>query len=429
MMRTGSFRSVARRLPVLLGAVVIGGALAACGSGGTADGTASTTTTSIASAGEGMPDFYAVAYPLEDAPGRIIKVEEVPVEGLAGTMYRIMYTTRTQRGEIAAVTGLVAVPEGAAPEGGFPVVSWAHGTDGMADTCAPSLNPGANVGIANLLLDKGWAIAATDYVGEGTPGLMPYIAGESAARNAIDIVRAARAIPGTAISRDYIVWGHSQGGHTAMHADRIGRDYAPDLELRGVVAGAPPSQFPLLYDFLKTSPFKHYLLMAAGGINAAYGDEAAPLDAILTPAGMEKLALLDEGCVGAVGDVLAPIDAESLVKMDPFENDKWKAVLSENDPQAFTKASPVPLLIIHGGADEQIPTVSSEWLANHLCDLGQDLTRWVYPGQSHAGVVGSSAEDMLTWMEHRFAGDATPDPMTPKGQADVVVRRCASPGA
>lgn len=408
-----------------LAVVLLVGVLAGCG--GSADGAAdaaSTTTTSIFPATEGMPEFYDVTYPLEQNPGRLMKVEEVPVEGLAGTMYRVMYTTRSQEGEIAAVTGLVAVPEGPAPAGGFPVVSWAHGTDGMADECAPSLNPGANVGIANLLLDKGWVIAATDYVGEGTPGLMPYIAGESAARNAIDIVRAARGIPDTRIAPTYIVWGHSQGGHTAMHADRVGPDYAPDLDLRGVVAGAPPSQFPLLYDFLKQSPFKHYLLMAGAGINAAFGDEAAPLDAILTPAGMELLPILDEGCVGEVAERLAPVDAETLVKMNPFEDERWKKVLTENDPQSFPKASPVPLLIIHGGDDEQIPAISSEWLTDHLCDIGQDVTRWVYPGQSHAGVIGPSAPDMLTWMEHRFAGDDTPDPMTPTGQSDVAVTRC-----
>ena len=37
-----------------------------------------------------------------------------------------------------AVSGTVAVPKGKAPKGGWPVVSWAHGTIGIADACAPS---------------------------------------------------------------------------------------------------------------------------------------------------------------------------------------------------------------------------------------------------------------------------------------------------
>ena len=33
------------------------------------------------------------------------------------------------------------IPFGATPEGGWPVVVWAHGTVGVANHCAPSLNP------------------------------------------------------------------------------------------------------------------------------------------------------------------------------------------------------------------------------------------------------------------------------------------------
>ncbi|MBF6149281.1 hypothetical protein IU505_28590 [Nocardia nova] len=34
------------------------------------------------------------------------------------------------------VSGTVAVPAGAPPKDGWPVLSWAHGTTGYADTCA-----------------------------------------------------------------------------------------------------------------------------------------------------------------------------------------------------------------------------------------------------------------------------------------------------
>ena len=35
-----------------------------------------------------------------------------------------------------AVSGVVVVPTGATPKGGRPVVTWAHGTTGVADQCA-----------------------------------------------------------------------------------------------------------------------------------------------------------------------------------------------------------------------------------------------------------------------------------------------------
>ena len=88
-----------------------------------------------------------------------------------------------------------------------------------------------------------------------------------------------------------------------MFALNIGSSYAPDLHLQGVVAGAPPSQFYAIYQFLQTSPYRYYLFMAAGGFNAAYGDKVAPLDQVLTPLGISLLPDLDKGCSDYVAQV------------------------------------------------------------------------------------------------------------------------------
>jgi pimeloyl-ACP methyl ester carboxylesterase len=305
------------------------------------------------------------------------------------------------------------------------VVSWGHGTNGMADVCAPSFKPDTSetAGLANLLLDKGWEVTASDYQGEGTPGLLPYIAGVSAARNTIDIVRAARDFPDAHASDDYVVWGHSEGGQTAAFTDQIGPTYAPELHMKGVVAGAPPSQFAYIYDFLKASPFRYYLIMAAAGLNVAYGDTEAPVDQVLTPQGVALIPKLDTSC--DVNKTLGPLDIAKLSTGDPFKNATWKKVLEANDPEYFPAKSPVPLLIIQGGNDEQIPVVSTQLLAQHLCGLHQVLQRWVYPGQSHAGVVGPSAGDMTHWIADRFADGANPDPYVPTGQSNIDKTTCS----
>ena len=388
---------------------------------------ASSTTTAPAkliAAPKGLPAFYAVPDPLPGDTGTLVKSEKVPVDGLHGTAYRVMYASEGVDGEPVAVTGTILVPDKPAPAGGYPVVTWAHGTNGMADVCAPSLEPGNSAPLANALLDKGWLVTATDYQGEGTPGLHPYIAGTNSAHNAIDIVRAAHELPDTKVSDDYVVWGHSQGGHTAMFTLDQGADYAPELNLKGVVAGAPPSQFAFIYNYLLSSPFRYYLLMAGGGLHAAYGDERAPLDQVFTPEGMKLLPLLDQGCAGDLADKVGGLDVSKLSKGDPFKVPAWKKILEENDPQYFSKPSAAPLLIIQGGNDEQIPVVSTEVLAKHLCDIDQVLERWIYPGQSHSGVIAPSANDMITWIGDRFAGDPNPDPYKPTGQPEVQTTTC-----
>ena len=146
---------------------------------------------------------------------------------------------------------------------------------------------------------KSWEVTASDYRGEGTPGILPYISGIDAARNTLDVVRAAHNLPQAHASTNDAVWGHSEGGQTAMFALSIGAMYLPEFTTKGVVAGAPPSQFSLIYAFLRTSPYRYYLLMAAGGLNAAYGDQLAPLDQVLKPAGLKLIPELDKGCSAA----------------------------------------------------------------------------------------------------------------------------------
>ncbi len=375
----------------------------------------------------GLPAFYGIPDPLPAGkPGDVIKTEPVAVPALHGTMQRVMYHSQSIQGKDIPVTGLIAVPTTPPPAGGYPVVSWAHGTSGIADTCAPSLEPDDYVQIANGLLDAGYAVVGTDYEGLGTPGRHPYIAGPSEARGTLDIVRAARNLPDVHASDRYLVWGHSQGGHAAMFSLNLADSWAPELHLVGVVAGAPPSQLALVYQALKTSPFKHYLLMAAAGLNAGFGDAAAPLDKVLTPAGLAALPNVDQGCSGAIQKATADLKTDDLVQADPDTVPEWAKLLDENDPGKFPAPAKEPLLIIQGGNDEQIPVASSALLFDQLCKINQVEQRWIYPGQTHAGVIAPSFPDMLHWINDRFAGDPAPDPTPPSGQPDVQAQTCPS---
>ncbi|MGO9027487.1 MAG: lipase family protein [Acidimicrobiales bacterium] len=364
----------------------------------------------------GLPSFYSTPTQLPSGPpGTLMKSEQIAAPGIDGTVYVVMYVSETELGRPVAVTGLVMVPDTPAPAGGYPVVTWGHGTNGMAPQCAPSLQPSSAVPYQNQLLAQGWEVTASDYQGEGTPGMMPYLAGVSAARNTIDIVRAARQLPAAHASADYVVWGHSEGGQTAMFGLDIADSYAPELHLDGVVAGAPPSQFEAIYAFLDGSPYQFYLFMAGAGFNLAYGNAIAPLPEVVTPQGLSLLPVLGQGCFDELQAQLDQYPLASIVPKDPFTVPAWKLLLEANDPAGFTTPSTAPLLIVQGGADEQIPVVTTQLLEQHECSIGQDVERWIYPGLDHTGVIPVSMDDMITWIGHRFAGDPDPDPYVPTG--------------
>ncbi len=385
----------------------------------------------------GLPSFYAVPAMTtwhSKAPGTYLKSQSVSVGGLVnGRAWRVMYVSQANKARPVAVTGYVVVPTGTAPSGGWPVIAWSHGTNGVADPCAPSLAIGSSdipVSVVNAFLAKGWAFVASDYQGEGTPGILPYIVGAAAAEDTINLVRAAMSVPGAHTSSTWVEWGHSEGGQTAMFVDQLAPTYGAGLHLQGVVAGAPPSQFALIDTFLRTSPFAFYILMVAFGFNAYYGSTAAPLGAVLTKTAKSLLPLLTTKvknageCTSLLANVVATYvkakQFSKLQKADPWSVKAWRKLLAANDPGGFAKASPIPLLIIQGGADEQIPVISTQLLYNHLCGLGQVAQRWIYPGQSHAGVIAPSFNDMVQWMSDRFAGVPTPDPYVPVGAPGIV---------
>lgn len=377
--------------------------------------------------GRKLPTFYEVPAHVPRTPGTLMKDQRVSVSGVAGTVYRVMYVSTTLRTQPVPVTGLVIVPRGKAPAGGFPVVAWGHGTNGMATQCAPSLHvTSTSVGVpeVNALLAQGWVVTASDYQGEGTPGPLPYLVGDIAARNTIDLVRAADHMAAVHASRRYVVWGHSEGGQTAMFSLHIAASYAPTLDLVGVVAGAPPSQFALIYTFLKTSPYRFYLLMAAVGFEKAYGSKKAPIDEVLTKTGRSLVRDLTRGCFTYVAKKIDKYPLTKFVKKNPFDIPAWKVLLEANDPQYFPSAASAPLLIIQGGADTQIPVISTQILAQHLCSVHQDLERWIYPGLTHTGVITVSIGDMVRWIADRFAGGASPDPYHPVGMPGIQTTSC-----
>jgi len=118
-------------------------------------------------------DFYSVPDPLASKPpGTIIRSERIPAPHGA-TAWRVLYHSESVGGRDIAVSGVIVAPNATAPKGGRPVVTWAHGTTGLADSCAPSkaANVASKLPYVDAMIRAGYVVAATDYEGLGTPGL------------------------------------------------------------------------------------------------------------------------------------------------------------------------------------------------------------------------------------------------------------------
>jgi len=208
----------------------------------------------------------------------------------------------TVPGAPSAATGTVLIPR--APwrgPGPRPVVTFAVGTQGQGHDCAASMqfdnDTEYEIGSAQLLLAAGYAVTITDYAGYTTGTRHPYVAGQVLGHNVLDIVRAARAIPGSGITTNspVAIWGYSEGGSAASWAGELANSYTPDLKLVGVAAGGVPSHLPHHAEYLDGTYDVDLLLIAMRGLSTAYPN-AGIMD-LLNARGLEAVQSDDEKCL------------------------------------------------------------------------------------------------------------------------------------
>ena len=130
-------------------------------------------------------------------------------------------------------------------------------------------------GAAIAALRKGYAVAITDYQGYTTGSVPTYVAGKSEGHAVLDVVRAARQIPGSGVSASAptIIWGYSQGGQAAGWAAELQPSYAPEMKLAGVAVGGVPSNLQAVAEFDNASVGTGFGLDALVGLSVAYPSE------------------------------------------------------------------------------------------------------------------------------------------------------------
>jgi hypothetical protein len=204
-----------------------------------------------AGAGDGgVSAFYAWKDAVPATPGKLLRSEPQQERlALAGASrgVRILYssTDGLDGHSPIAVSGTLYLPRGAPPEGGWPLMGWAHGTVGIADVCAPSWagRSERDITYLNHWLDQGYAVVASDYQGLGTGGGHPYLITRPEAYSVLDSVRAVEG-GDFGLSKKVVIIGQSQGGGAAFAATVFAQSYAPELDIRGTVATGTPNLSP-----------------------------------------------------------------------------------------------------------------------------------------------------------------------------------------
>jgi pimeloyl-ACP methyl ester carboxylesterase len=347
---------------------------------------------------------YLIPAPLPAGrPGDVIATSDVgPDARIADADRRVVvYHSTSVTGRDIAVSGVVFVPPGPAPRDGWPVVSWAHGTTGMADRCAPSERPNLYYNeyaqVVRAFVTAGYAVAATDYPGLGTPGTHSYLIGVDEGNSVVDVVTAAHHLVAQ-LSPTWFAVGHSQGGQAVLFATRAAAR-APSWHLAGAIAIAPASHLDLILPAVMggADPYDlSYAVYSVIGLSAV--DPHVALSSLLGPAGRSRLRLiLDDACLEQADSSFAHASLPAILRLSPQQVTQLSTELGRyDDPDNVSTIGPV--LVIQGATDQDVPPVVTELMVRHLHQLGADITERVYPGRNHDAVVGPSLCDQLAWM-------------------------------
>jgi pimeloyl-ACP methyl ester carboxylesterase len=328
----------------------------------------------------------------------------------------VTYVSEGVGGKRITVSGTVAVPKGAPPRGGWPVLSWAHGTTGTADACAPSADaPGGPardyLSLTEPYLDKwvanGFAVVQTDYEGLGTPGGHPYMNGVSEANTVTDIVRAAREVDHR-IGRDWFVAGHSQGGQATLYT-AASRQKPRDIRLKGAVAIAPGSNMSQTAQFVKGGypgaetalPFLFVLL------NGAYAaDPSMPPEDLLTP---EAAALAKAGrtnaCLAQLKQLGPTLPLDKVFRPDA-DLTRFEAYYDSQEALGLTLK--VPTLVAQGTADREVSPAATQNVVGDLCKRYGNIAYRPFEGADHRGAISASFETSLKFAQAVRRGETPP---------------------
>jgi pimeloyl-ACP methyl ester carboxylesterase len=326
----------------------------------------------------------------------------------------LLYRSTGVNGKPVAVSGLVHLPKGKPPKGGWPIVTWAHGTTGLGDQCAPSRNPGEGLinayvvyieAFLNRLLDAGIAVVRTDYEGLGTKGVHPYLVGRSEGRATLDMVRAARQAH-RSLGRRVVIGGHSQGGHAAVFAAALAPKYTPDLLVRGTAALAPFAQGDEIFAGLSQSDqpsrLSGYVAVIARGLDAAYPELGIP--SVLSDRGRELYPQTLSLCIPEITSndsdfaKVAPRDMlREGADLKPVAN-----VLAVNDPTDLKVVT--PLLVEQGRNDTTVFPAFTQAMVDGLRKRGAKVTLSLHDNVDHTTVATGEVpqDETLKWISKRL---------------------------
>lgn len=373
--------------------------------------------------GDDVLPFYRAPETLPAGQGTVIRTEPMNVHttpvkwAKLGKAKRVLYTTENTFGKKIAVSGMIIEPtepwQGKGPQ---PVIGYAPGTRGWADKCAPSRQAALGLDYETPmyrgLLERGYVVAITDYEGLGTAGHHTYVMHKSAGNAVTDVVRAALnlKIGKTSPKSPIAFTGYSQGGGATGSAVERASTYAPELNLKGAVVGAPPSDLRAVAKHGDKGTLAGMLFGAVASVAHTYGQGQLLADTFNAD-GMAKMRKTMNTCAvesifDSAGSDTRKFTQDGKSLYDNLGREPWYTMSRQT--MLGTQKPNVPVLLLSSQNDPVIPIGQVSNLNKAWCDRGAHVTFRKKGNLLHLGGLYFNASEMNHYVEHRVEGKKLP---------------------
>lgn len=360
-----------------------------------------------------LSDFYVAPALMPKISGHLIRQETLAqdqaIDGAADNV-RLLYSSTEGIADqgIIAVSGTLHLPNGDAPDGGWPLLVWSHGTVGVSDLCTPSWSKRSPRDLAYLSywLGQGYAVAASDYQGLGTIGTHPYMAVRPMAYNNLDLIRAVQAAD-FPVSSAVVITGQSQGASASISTAIFAEEYAPEIDLRAVVAtGVPYFSEEILMamemnaDLDAVDPILG--LTVYGLTLSEMMDPDFHLRDVVTENAWPTISEVGNACVfDFIGKTMQAGLSPRTTFSAPIQAAQRATISAVNYP---TLKLDVPLFVGTGEVDQITPATMQGAFVRDACAAGSTIVSRVYPGATHNTGLGLSKPDSERFIQDAFAG-------------------------
>lgn len=379
-----------------------------------------------------LPDrdpFYAVPAGIGGLPnGTILRTRAIAASAgglpLAVHAWQLEYKSLDAHGRATAMVTTVMVPT--APwkgRGPRPLVSYQVAEDGADSKCAASYalhaglasaltlsNAAAETSFIADVLNRGWAVVASDYEGPDSA----FLAAPEEAHGVLDGIRAAlRFTPAAFAARTPVgLIGYSGGGYATSVAALYQRGYAPHLHIAGAAIGSPTADIAAEITAFSGSFAGGAIAMGIAALDRAYPE--AHLTRYLNAAGRRAVAASARDCL-----------AQSAARFPFARVEQWEAApgvlelpavtafLHSISPEFMPGHPSIPILLYQDANDELAPAPPALATMHEWCARGATVDIHLQPGGEHLEYEGQGLPVGLDYLDGRFAGTPPPSSCPP----------------